>query len=1103
MTFDAEPVLEQLKDFQRATVERVFGRMYDPVNPALRFLVADEVGLGKTLVAKGLIAKTIEYLENRVDRVDVIYVCSNAQIAKQNVRRLQVPGVEHMQLADRITMLPIVAHELSRHKVNLVAFTPDTSFGVARGSGHMRERAVLRLMLEAVWGQDCFRGKASYRVFQGTVQTLSSFESLCRDTRSLHRRDLDEELVEAFRAGITKHDLVSSAAGRVSLLSRYESLCDVFARDRPQTGFTTKERRMRNAFVGDVRAILARSCLEALEPDLIILDEFQRFKNLLSDPNVDGVAGDVELAHELFDFVDQASGHNARVLLLSATPYKMMTVAGEVDDDHHRDLVDTFAFLVSHDPILVSQLRMDLKDLRRSLLQIGRDHGEAARAARARVETLMRKVMVRTERLAATKDRSGMLHTEPALLTLEAGDVRHFVAVAQLSRRIEAPDPMEYWKSAPYLLNYMEEYELGRLLGESIDSGGVSSIAQIAATGLLPLDDIRRFNPIEFDNARLRWLINDTVGRGAWRLLWMPPSLPYTEPTGPFAEPELQHFTKRLIFSSWRMVPRAVATLTSYEAERQMVSTSGKPLYENSVEGRRGRGSRLAFAFTGNRLTGMPVLGLLYPSRVLAELGDPLVLAADAGGRAISVEDAVIRVADAMRERLVDLSLAIEGSGATISNDGAGDETWYWAAPIWLDYEADPNRSEALFSSARRLAGAFTSDHGSPGERFIEHVQRARKAIFDSYPNLGPMPTDLAEVLARTALAGPGPVALRVLARTSDRKLSDSNLALAACRIAWSIRSLFNGPEATELVRALYDGDPYWQRVLDYSLAGNLQSVLDEYAAVLVPSLGLVGRDDDEAIDDLSRAMASSINLRTVNYAVSTFEDRKGGVRVGTERLRANFALRLGDEKTEEGTLSRAADVRDAFNSPFWPFVLVTTSAGQEGLDFHQFCHAVVHWNLPANPVDLEQREGRVHRFMGHAIRRNVAAEYRHIGLTAADPWAAMLDTARDDRPALSNDIVPYWVYEGSGEDPVRIERYVPALPLSKDRSRANTLQKSVALYRLAFGQPRQEDLIAYLGTQIDPKELESIIDDIRIDLSPEASGAYSALPSNRKELLA
>jgi len=28
-----------------------------------------------------------------------------------------------------------------------------------------------------------------------------------------------------------------------------------------------------------------------------------------------------------------------------------------------------------------------------------------------------------------------------------------------------------------------------------------------------------------------------------------------------------------------------------------------------------------------------------------------------------------------------------------------------------------------------------------------------------------------------------------------------------------------------------------------------------------------------------------------------------------------------------------------------------------EGLDFHHYCHAIVHWNLPSNPVDLEQRE--------------------------------------------------------------------------------------------------------------------------------------------------
>ena len=69
--------------------------------------------------------------------------------------------------------------------------------------------------------------------------------------------------------------------------------------------------------------------------------------------------------------------------------------------------------------------------------------------------------------------------------------------------------------------------------------------------------------------------------------------------------------------------------------------------------------------------------------------------------------------------------------------------------------------------------------------------------------------------------------------------------------------------------------------------------------------------------------------------------------------------------------------VREAFNSPFWPFVLTTTSVGQEGLDFHLYCRDIVHWNLPSNPVDLEQREGRTDRYDGLSIRRNIYATFR------------------------------------------------------------------------------------------------------------------------------
>ena len=88
-----DSVLASLKDFQVDTVEYVFSRMWDEDDPADRFLVADEVGLGKTMVAKGVIAKTVDLLRARGRRnINIIYVSSNANIARQNISRLNAVG---------------------------------------------------------------------------------------------------------------------------------------------------------------------------------------------------------------------------------------------------------------------------------------------------------------------------------------------------------------------------------------------------------------------------------------------------------------------------------------------------------------------------------------------------------------------------------------------------------------------------------------------------------------------------------------------------------------------------------------------------------------------------------------------------------------------------------------------------------------------------------------------------------------------------------------------------------------------------------------------------------------------------------------------------
>jgi hypothetical protein len=78
-----------LKDFQVDTVDYVLRRLYDDPDITDRFLVADEVGMGKTLVARGVIEGAIERLQcdGTVDRIDIIYICSNADRCLTEARR--------------------------------------------------------------------------------------------------------------------------------------------------------------------------------------------------------------------------------------------------------------------------------------------------------------------------------------------------------------------------------------------------------------------------------------------------------------------------------------------------------------------------------------------------------------------------------------------------------------------------------------------------------------------------------------------------------------------------------------------------------------------------------------------------------------------------------------------------------------------------------------------------------------------------------------------------------------------------------------------------------------------------------------------------------
>ena len=82
--------------------------------------------------------------------------------------------------------------------------------------------------------------------------------------------------------------------------------------------------------------------------------------------------------------------------------------------------------------------------------------------------------------------------------------------------------------------------------------------------------DVGQFQPIEWGNARMRALAAEILDQGWWRLLWMPPSLPCHALAGPCASTGPITITKSLIFSSWVAAPSAIASLLSYEVERQI-----------------------------------------------------------------------------------------------------------------------------------------------------------------------------------------------------------------------------------------------------------------------------------------------------------------------------------------------------------------------------------------------------------------------------------------------------------------------------------------------------------------------------------------------------
>ena len=980
--YTAQGALAQLYDFQRATVDQAFRRLYTDEDSTRRFLIADETGLGKTHVAAGIIAKTIEHLQgvDAVKRIDLVYVCSNVDIAEQNLRKLMVSGGDsRMTTAPRLTLLVTYpdllrpAVKAATKPVTLVGFTPATSFEFGWRTGQAEERAALFLLLAEHMDLAAAEETALKRILQGTVASLDGFDGyigrLVERTAGRWEQAIQRAFLRGFDRSRTRRELV-----------------ELVSEVRGRGGLTRDQRGAARRLTGDLRGLLAQASVRALEPDLVILDEFQRFRQLLA---TDTPAG--ELAGKLF------TQPHARVLLLSATPYKPFTYAEEIaqGEDHYGDFIRTLDFLTNGSG-LTSQIRDCLVGLRRAALA-----GEPVQHWKKPLEGALRRLMSRTERPPVGED--GMLSQSDAEASqIEPRDLAAFVALRRLADMLEAPLTVEYWKSSPYFGNFLDGYKIGEQLKEALKDPGRRGELQPAIRRLQRLHrrDITRFRRVDWGNARLRRLAAETVEAGWWSLLWVPPSLPYHAPGGPYAAPAIQGMTKRLIFSSWVAAPSAIASLLSYEAERRLHTGAGR--FDNTPEARAAIASRVQYRLDGVRPASMTALALFWPMPTLAEATDPLTAAREAGTALRSAESVLQWAGDRIRPLI----------GAAGTARTPASTAWYWAAPLLMETRRTSGRAVRQLdegSLVEALAGEAGDgpETATPHQVLAAHADLARKTLAGRTPDVE-RPADLIETVALLGVAAPGNIAWRALRRVLPREnaVSEAGLWRAAAVLASGLRSLFSRPEVTLLLseHGAVDESAYWQSVARYCHEGNLQSALDEFLHHLVESGGFDAATD-QGLADAASSARRALTIRAARYVA--VDPEHGARREGIPFL-SRFALRFGSIQQEQDDV-RLPEVRTAFNSPFWPFVLASTSIGQEGVDFHWWCHAVVHWNLPANPVDFEQREGRINRYKCHAVRRNVASQFRQEALASddPDPWRALFVAARNARAAGPTTFIP------------------------------------------------------------------------------------------------
>lgn len=977
-------------DFQAATAEHVL-EAYKKGQK--RVLVADEAGLGKTTVASEVVRRVKEELSDDVLEDDglycIVYVCCNLQIAQQNIDTLSDEGAKVDLSQSRLSMQHFVYYQKKAELKSLgkdtlvLSLTPATSFQMTYGTGSANERALMYACLSLLpeFGSNEQLDRLSdllvgYAPKAWEWMSVHYYEEVRRPDLNEYR----ENIVNAMRVKMSK--VVSDGE---TYMERLVRLCN-----------SEHDKQWHNDiyyFTIELRTLFAEISLEILKPDLVIMDEFQKFSSLIDTDKASETEENM-IARKFF------ANKDTYILLLSATPYKPYTTLEELNDsnndEQYRDFHRLMDFLHAND-----ERKVDFKSIWRdystALKNLDKETDETIVRKHQSAESMLYHVMGRTER-----SNEGIIHEAlpPIDDYLSVGDIASFVQMQHLvdncrkfGKKVYSA-PVDYSKSSAFQLSFMDNYKLKDTIADAWREGAGKGIRKDCL--LLDRNEVENYALEDYRNARLDFVIDTIFGNGkqstgAETLLWIPASHPYyIQQPNVFTRNE--SFSKYLVFSSWGMVPKMLACLISYETERRLFRRTSETYHKEDSQ-------LLKDSAKTKALTIMHTV-----STFLADVYDP----EECFGMPLSAIKQQIK--KKIRNRL--------------------DE-----------YDAD------------RVSRVSSLD-----------IYQLMVAFDNPDEEIRNIPEDAEEVLAEMAIGAPAMCLYRIF-----KRIGDPDAKLHAEEIAKELIGIFNNRQGIAAVKNNCRAHSnYFQNVIDYCIQGNLQAVLDEFVHMIGEN-----KSPEKIVARMKESFASSYP-QPVN-TIQTF---------GTDEkytMRKHFAVDFNSGKQTEKDVNHATNVQSAFNSPFRPFVLASTSVGQEGLDFHWYCRKMIHWNLPSNPQNMEQREGRINRYKCLSVRRNVAKLYQGIF-----KWDEMFGKASEELKGDNPEMVPFWYLPLNDEHfkgikTEKIERIVPMYPMSEDESRYSRLIKVLSLYRLTMGQPRQEELLQMLEGKISQDQIKQLL----FDLSP------------------